>query len=810
MILRAPILLFATVWSALVVILTQDAVTEDVRAVMMGTLGLALACPGGALALFFFFLGMIGGDSPGTPLTVFFYEVFSALLLGILIRYSIWRDGSAAQTLKVKNHPITLFLWLFVLSGLLSLTSLPLTGLFAGWGRIEYHLMSQFLGSREYTPLLPVLDSLYQLQSLAVFFLIADYPKAFRGNSKVWTLSLLAGYLIVLVSGLLEFYGIIALRSLPFLGPLLSPTGFERIQSFFGNPTWYAEYLTVIAPFSMILLLLNLPQKLRLGLVVLILIVTEVSLILTMSRGGWLSYPLTLIAMWIAYYTLIREKGEDKPRRFVIRKLIKKIGLSIPITLAISLSIVGYLNSLPRASSGSTSGPGQDAYLARAQQMKNANERLRYFQPMKVLLAEHPILGGGQNSWGYRMMNEYRKPDGAHFGADTRFGEGGSIEFGSAHNLYFQTLAGKGVIGLLILVGLLGTSVVMAGQSALLGRNGGLSSSQKVFSMMMLAYTFAFIIYGNVQEDFYVPALTLLFFMAFGIFVEAVPASFQVSKRLAWSLSTLIAFAFIGHLFWEYRLPGVTRLENAHQEFGCLDDLGEHPGSTTEWCGQRFRVGRPIFSINGEPHAFMRLIYDHEDPNHTGMTLKVSAGDQPLSPVSIPKGGPIWLDLKLPKGQPGDTIKLLFEAQEAFVPARDFLSGQGISQRIAVQKTFEKSPLAFQDLGAAACASIPQWGNAILLNCRKGGSLPPLPSNPDLSKLSISLPFGQTTPLAPAWLVLKEAEGRYQMRQIKDTKWHSFAELGLQPRSDEVWTFDVVSGYPERPESIPFAVMLKP
>ena len=810
MFFRAPIYLLATFWSALVVAGTFFEVAPEVRFLMGGMFGLSLLWPTGALALFLFSLGMVGGDGPGKLLTVFFYEIFSAHLLGLLLRLAIHQDQAGISGHKIKDHPVAFLLVLFVVSGILSLAGLPHEDLVAEWEHIEYQRMSQFIGSREFNPLMPFLDVLYQIQGLALFFLIADYPKAFRGNPKVWALSLLSGSLVILGAGLLEFYGFIALRSLPFLGRLLYPMGFDRLQSFFGNPTWYAEYLTVIAPYSMVLLLLDLPKKIRLSLVIMILIVTEVSLILTMSRGGWLSYPLTLIAMWVAYYTLIKEKEEEKPRRSVIRNLIKKIGISIPITLAVSLSIVSYLNSIPRENAGGTNGPNTEAYLARAQEMKNANERLRYVYPMKVLLAEHPILGGGLNSWGYRLIQEYLKPDGGHFGADMNFGLGGRIEYGSAHNLYFQTLAGKGVIGLLILLGLMGTTVVLAARNALHGHKGHLTNAQKMLSMMVLAYAFAFLIYGNVQEDFYVPALTILFFVTFGIFVQAVPPSFHLPQKLQRALGFLLVLAFGAHVYWEFGNPGVTRIADSQNEFGCYDDLGETPESTEVWCGKRFRVKRPIVMINGEPHAFMRLVYGQGDANHTGLSLKVSADGTPIPPITIPRAIPVWVDITLPVTQEAGEVRLLFEAMETFVPARDYLSGSGDIRQLAVQKAYDKLPTVFLHPKTSDCTTAPQWGGVIWLGCQRGGTLP-LDSNVKNSeKVAISLPWTSVSGDQAVWILLEEAPMHFRMIRLPDSRWHSFSELGISLNSEKPLSLVVMTNYPANSEALPFALSIKP
>ena len=815
--LRAPIISLATFWSFLVLLATIPDAAPWIRSLLVGVFGLSLLWPTGGLVVFLFFLGVIGGDGPGKPLTILYYEIFSAHLLGLLTRLAIHRDENPNKVREVSGHPAAFLLILFVVSGALSLIGLPHEDLLAEWEHIEFHWVTQFLGLHEFSPLMPFLDVFYQIQCLALFFVIADYPRGFRGGPKVWALSILLGSLAILTLGLMEFYGLISLRQLPLLGVFLNPAGFDRLQSFFGNPTWYAEYLTVIAPYSMVLLLLNYPQRIRLLAVILVLIITEISLILTMSRGGWLSYPLTLIAMWIAYYTLVKDKGEARPRRLVILALIKKVGISIPLTLAVSLSLVGYLNSIPRGEIGGMQGPGTDAYVARAQEMKDANERLRYFHPMKTLLAEHPIFGGGLNSWGYRLIHEYLKPDGGHFGADMNFGHGGRIEYGSAHNLYFQTLAGKGIVGLIIVLSLIGTTILLASRNLLNHPGGHLSSDQKILSMMMLAYLFAFAIYGNVQEGFYVPALSILFFVSFGIFVNTAPPAFEFSHRIRTVISGLLLSALVGHIYWEFQKPGVTRLADTQKEFGCYDFLGEHEGSTAMWCGSRFRVSRPYVVMNGSPRVFSQFLLETMDPNVTGVTLRASFGSRVLTQATIPAGNPVWLSMSVSEGIKDAFIPILFEADRTFVPAKNPFSGSGDVRTLAIQKTYQKLPALLNLERESDCKAIPQWQGSLLLSCTQGGRIDATGRFSDSEKVSIELPWHSASPESPAWLLIQETSGQYREIALRTSRWQSFKELGIVKMGSDSLRIRVLSSPFSRdgvltpaPEAIPFAMMIKP
>jgi hypothetical protein len=327
---------------------------------------------------------------------------------------------------------------------------------------------------------------------------------------------------------------------------------------------------------------------------------------------------------------------------------------------------------------------------------------------------------------------------------------------------------------------------------------------------MMLAYAFAFLIYGNVQEDFYVPALTILFFVTFGIFVQAVPSSFTVSRRVQQTLGVLLALSFGGHLTWEYGQPGVTRIAAAQNEMGCYDDLGETPESTTMWCGPSFRLKRPVLWINGEPHAFVRLSYEQEDPNLMGLTMKVQGNQRTLPILSLPKGPFQWVDLTLPKECASDTVRLLFEAKESFVPARDYLSGSGDIRRLSVQKSYEQRPALFNPAGPANCSTSPQRGGALWLACETGGVVPLPYEVIDPEKLSISLPWSSTASNEPLWILMEEAKDSYRIIRIPDVRWHSFAEIGAPLAPGQPLSIRVVTHYPQNPEPLPFALAIKP
>jgi hypothetical protein len=86
--------------------------------------------------------------------------------------------------------------------------------------------------------------------------------------------------------------------------------------------------------------------------------------------------------------------------------------------------------------------------------------------------------------------------------------------YGSAHNVFAQTFAGKGAVGLIALVLVVLTSLAAAVRTL---RRPDAPPRTRVVAMIALGMVAAFAIYGQVQEVFYVPTLQLTVFAACGL-----------------------------------------------------------------------------------------------------------------------------------------------------------------------------------------------------------------------------------------------------------------------------------------------------
>jgi O-antigen ligase len=379
-------------------------------------------------------------------------------------------------------------------------------------------------------------------------FLITDLATS---SKKIFTLMgcYLLGLMITVILGLLDYYDAINLNSIRpwyFLPSFGENYRFAHLTSVFGNPGWYAQYLVLGAPALLTVLALNFSRKLKLGILIGLMVITEFCIILIYQRGGWLSYPLTLIIIWFCVYVFDGE-GKDFVRHMqAIKGSLLKIAITLPLTIAISLSLVYFTVRNQPENRQQLSG-----FAQRAESITNVNDRLRYWEPAFLMARLHPLFGSGMESFASQYERLYLVP-GHQYVQTPKYDV--MPFYGSAHNLYFQTVAGKGFLGLLSLFGIFAAvfTLVWKGIFSPLPNAPALTQPQRLILMMSVAYTCALAIYGNVGEIFYSPIGYIPFVLFYAGSIAAVPPAYRLSFRFrAWVLGFL-AVAFVAHLYLEF------------------------------------------------------------------------------------------------------------------------------------------------------------------------------------------------------------------------------------------------------------------
>jgi len=359
----------------------------------------------------------------------------------------------------------------------------------------------------------------------------------------------LFGLLLTVFLGLLDYYDVINLNSIrpSFFSEFFGENfRFKHLTSLFGHPGWYAQYLVLGAPALLVILGLDWQRRWKIFSLVLLTVITEFCIILVYQRGGWISYPITLMIIWFCVYVL--DRGDDKVifRAPAIRGAIVKIAITLPLTIMITICVIYFTARMQPEVRQQPSG-----FLERAQAISSTNERLRYFEPAFLMARLHPFFGPGVDSFSSQYEKLYLAPGHLYtISPENNL----NAYYGSAHNLYFQAMAGKGFIGLLSLFSVF-ISVLMLVWHGIFGvkRNDvDLSLSQRLLLMMTLAYTCALAIYGNVGEIFYTPIGYVLFALFFSASIGSVPASFNLSSRFRFSVLAFLLVCFILHLYFEF------------------------------------------------------------------------------------------------------------------------------------------------------------------------------------------------------------------------------------------------------------------
>ena len=133
--------------------------------------------------------------------------------------------------------------------------------------------------------------------------------------------------------------------------------------------------------------------------------------------------------------------------------------------------------------------------------------------------------------------------------------------YGSAHNVFAQTFAGKGLVGLAALCWLL-LEMSRAGWQRARGATPSTPLTLDVGGRIVLVATLALALYGVVQEVFYIPALLLLVFMIVGL-AAGLDAGRGIPRRMTPGIvACALAVALGAHLVHVYGFPG--RLREAY------------------------------------------------------------------------------------------------------------------------------------------------------------------------------------------------------------------------------------------------------
>jgi putative inorganic carbon (HCO3(-)) transporter len=301
----------------------------------------------------------------------------------------------------------------------ISVTTLALTGLYALWfvdwlirpaktARVAWRAAVPLLLYVSFTvfsivvaanPTLSLFEVVLLLQSLLVFLYVASQS---RSESDV---RFIAGALVLCML----FEGIVTLAS--WRGFELGGLGLHttrdagRVGGTVGSPNTAASFFATLLPLAIMYLMMPVGRVWK-RIAVAAVAVGTVSLLLTLSRGGWIAFGTSMIIIAVA---LSRRGGND------LRRLV-------PILLVAGLVLLPFVGVISARFTQSDQGSG--------------GSRVPLIQLTQGLVEHHPVTGVGVNNVGI-VMRESASLD---FGRDWIY---------TVHNKYLLVWAEAGIGALL-------------------------------------------------------------------------------------------------------------------------------------------------------------------------------------------------------------------------------------------------------------------------------------------------------------------------------------------------------------------------
>ncbi|MEW6605998.1 MAG: O-antigen ligase family protein [bacterium] len=147
---------------------------------------------------------------------------------------------------------------------------------------------------------------------LLLFICLVNYGKT-RKQIKLVVVSLMIGVFLQIIYGLLQYFTGLNLN-LERLGQApemfteeLGMRSASRIGAMLGHPNLFAGYLVMLLPLALTLIFVQISIWYK-ALCIAILVFGEVALILTLSRGGWISFAIAVMVILFLHPTISRQR----------------------------------------------------------------------------------------------------------------------------------------------------------------------------------------------------------------------------------------------------------------------------------------------------------------------------------------------------------------------------------------------------------------------------------------------------------------------------------------------------------------------
>lgn len=457
------------------------------------------------------------------------------------------------------------------------------------------------------------------LLGIGLFFAVR---RVFAGRSlRPLGLGMAAGLGLVVLLGLGEFGGLFDLDSYRIVG---DPLDDLRLHSLFFHSAWLAEYVVLVVPFAAATLLLGGRTSRLVGLGLIGLSVLTV--LFTQQRGAWLAVLAQAVAL-----AMVLSRSSTRHGRW------RRLALALVLVLLAGAGALTYLRPDLTA-----------AVTERVASLASGVSGRPVWGGAVELSKERPLLG-----WGLGSL------DTAYDAVDHSESHHSGRDLGSSHGLYLQTLAERGLLGLLALVAL-GWALLRGLRDASATRASRYEGLGRALTISLVG----FIVYGLVEDLLYLKTVEFLTWLLVGAASLVLAGAPQGgSRRLAQAL------CLAALILAPWRWLNVEPPESSNNEmYGFHQTEEERRGRTLRWT-----EGRAMLRL---PWAGERLRFDITD-HHP------KAGAREVEVVVRVDGREEWrgralntwqqIDIEL--GPPSaESLTLGFEVEPTFRPAFDYAS----------------------------------------------------------------------------------------------------------------------------------------
>lgn len=333
-----------------------------------------------------------------------------------------------------------------------------------------------------------------ELKFIVIFFMVIEVINSKQRLRNV-LITIVASVVLITADAFVQFF-----RGTDFL------RGYEwiRCTASFSNPNSFAGWLIVIIPLFLGLLATDrIRSKILKILLSFLIVLLLVCLLMTYSRGAWLSFLIGIFVM--ACYLVTNFVIKSKMRSLIIGVCLFIMILSFaqPIVKAISrISFCGFptlkdrINSIEEIKNDDPSLIPYSSDLIRFELLK---------APLKII-KEYLLIGCGLNTYS-KVAQDYK-----------------SFEYGAQypHNSFLQKTAETGLLGLFAFLLVLFSFFIVSVRHILVYANNSLV-------LGLLSGILAFLVHGFFESNFYALQLVVLFWFMLGLTMAVINLEKQSS-----------------------------------------------------------------------------------------------------------------------------------------------------------------------------------------------------------------------------------------------------------------------------------------